>query len=131
MKKLIFLILLCLPAYYQFFYSAQTTSNPIPAASDQAKNEPSLSEKIKEWWNKNEPGSKNESEEEELKRLKEELAAKESLLAQMEARISKLMAKPPPYCPRGPTTLVINHDPRDEVREDIIILKEKIAKLEE
>lgn len=130
MKKLIFFILLCLAAYYQFFYSAKTMSNSVPAASDQAKNEPSLSERIKEWWNKNEPGSKNESEKEELKHLKEELATKESILAQMEARIAELMAQPPPSCPLGPTTFVINNDPRDGLRQDIIMLKEKIAKLE-
>jgi hypothetical protein len=131
MKKLIFFILLCLAAYYQFFYSGKTTSDSIPAASDQAQNEPSLAERIKEWWNTNEPGSKNESGKEELKHLKEELAAKESLLAEMEARIAEFMAKPPPYCPLGPTTFVIDNDPRDGVRKDIIILKEKIAKIEE
>jgi seryl-tRNA synthetase len=129
MKKLIFFILLCLAAYYQFFYSAKTTSNSVTAASDQAKNEPSLSERIKEWWNKNETGSKTESGKEDLKKLKEELAAKESLLAQVEKRIAELMANPP-SCPRGPATLVITNDPRDGLRKDISILREKIANLE-
>ena len=130
MKKLIFFILLCLAAYYQFSYSAKTTSNSVTAASDQAKNEPSVSERIKEWWNKNETGSKTESGKEDLKKLKEELAAKESILAQVEKRIAELMAQPPPSCPRGPATLVITNDPRDGLRKDISILREKIANLE-
>jgi len=123
-KKFIFLIFILAVVSYALF----SRSNYGTSENDQGKNKPTLFEKAKAWLNKDEP-----KREKELEQLKEELTAKEALLAKMDEDIPKIMADAAnarPACPGGSVTVRIEKDPRDELREEIRILKEKIAALE-
>ena len=71
-------------------------------------------------------------DEDRLESLYQELEAKESILAQMDAEIERILANPPkPMCEGGTVEVSIEDDPRPELREEIEMLREKIAELED
>ena len=72
------------------------------------------------------------ADEDRLESLYQELEAKESILAQMDAEIERILANPPkPMCEGGEVEVSIEDDPRPELQEEIEMLREKIATLED
>ena len=71
-------------------------------------------------------------DEDRLESLYQELEAKESILAQMDAEIERILANPPkPMCEGGEVKVSIEDDPRPALREEIEMLREKIGSLED
>jgi len=93
---------------------------------NQQVEEPSLYQKTEKWWNQHKPWRESE-----LRELKEELAAKEELLAKIEVGIASIVNNARPRCKNGTVTVSIDSDPRVELRNDITKLKQRIADLED
>jgi hypothetical protein len=75
--------------------------------------------------------SSSAADEKRLEQMHQELDAKESILAQMDAKIERIRANPPkPRCEGGTAAVSITDDPRPALREEIKALREEIVDLE-
>ncbi len=69
------------------------------------------------------------TESSELQELELELEAKESILAQIEADIER-MVNNAPSCAKGTAEVIVDEGPISELRDEIAMLRDKIASLE-
>ncbi|KPJ76452.1 MAG: hypothetical protein AMJ54_11505 [Deltaproteobacteria bacterium SG8_13] len=71
------------------------------------------------------------ADKERLESLYQELEAKKSILAQMDADIKRMLANPPKSsCDGGTVQVFIRDDPRPELRKEIEMLRVEIGELE-
>ncbi len=119
------IIVLYFVSFSVYPHKAESASND-DIRYDHQESELSYFQKAKNWWNKHKPGREGE-----LTELKSELKAKEEFLAIIETRMADIVNNARPKCANRTVSVSFSDDPRIELREEIKILKKKIADLEE